>query len=72
MVNTSKLRQIFPLRENTLRHVVEGDGRYPRALTPSEQIKTPFLLDILPYWQSKKIYLCRFKSSNDINGNICG
>ena len=27
--------QIFPLRENTLRHVVEGDGRYPRAMTPS-------------------------------------
>ena len=36
MVNTAELRQIFPLRENTLRHVVEGDGRYPRAMTPSE------------------------------------
>ena len=24
------------MRENTLRHVVEGDGRYPRAMTPSE------------------------------------
>ena len=36
MVNTAELRQIFPLRENTLRHVVEGDGRrYPRAMTPS-------------------------------------
>ena len=36
MVNTAELRQIFPLRGNTLRHVVEGDGRYPRAMTPSE------------------------------------
>ena len=36
MVNTAELRLIFPLRENTLRHVVEGDGRYPRAMTPSE------------------------------------
>ena len=35
-VNTAELRQIFPLRENTLRHVVEGDGRYPRAMTPSD------------------------------------
>ena len=35
MVNTAELRQISPLRENTLRHVVEGDGRYPRAMTPS-------------------------------------
>ena len=34
-VDTAELRQIFPLRENTLRHVVEGDGRYPRAMTPS-------------------------------------
>ena len=38
MVNTAELRQIFPLRGNTLRHVVEGDGRYPRAMTPSEQV----------------------------------
>ena len=36
MVNTAELRQIFPLRVNTLRHVVEGDGRYPRAMTPSD------------------------------------
>ena len=35
MVNTAELRQILPLRENTLCHVVEGDGRYPRAMTPS-------------------------------------
>ena len=28
-------KKIFPLRENTLRHVVEGDGRYRRAMTPS-------------------------------------
>ena len=35
MVNIAELRQIFPLRENTLRHVVEGDSRYPRAMTPS-------------------------------------
>ena len=35
MVNTAELRQIFPLRGNTLRHVVESDGRYPRAMTPS-------------------------------------
>ena len=35
MVNTAELSQIFPLRGNTLRHVVEGDGRYPRAMTPS-------------------------------------
>ena len=35
MVNTAELIQIFPLRKNTLRHVVEGDGRYPRAMTPS-------------------------------------
>ena len=35
MVNTAELRQIFPLRENTFRHIVEGDGRYPRAMTPS-------------------------------------
>ena len=38
MVNTAELRQIFPLRENTLRHVVEGDGRYPRAMTPSAKV----------------------------------
>ena len=38
MVNTAELRQIFPLRGNTLRHVVEGDGRYPRAMTPSVAI----------------------------------
>ena len=37
MVNTAELRQIFPLRKNTLRHVVEGDGRYPRAMTPRGQ-----------------------------------
>ena len=37
MVNTAELRQIFPLRGNTLRHVVEGDGRYPRAMTPSAE-----------------------------------
>ena len=36
MVNTAELRKIFPLHENTLRHVVEGDGRYPRAITPSD------------------------------------
>ena len=36
MVNTAEVRQMFPLRENTLRHVVEGDGRYPRAMTPSD------------------------------------
>ena len=35
MVNTAELKQIFPLRVNTLRHVVDGDGRYPRAMTPS-------------------------------------
>ena len=35
MVNTAELRQIFPLREKTPRHVVERDGRYPRAMTPS-------------------------------------
>ena len=35
-VNTAELRQIFPLRENTLRHVVEGDGRYPHSMTPSD------------------------------------
>ena len=34
IVNIAESRQIFPLRENTLRHVVEGDGRYPRAMTP--------------------------------------
>ena len=38
MVNTAELRQIFPLRGNTLRHVVEGDGRYPRAMTPSDLV----------------------------------
>ena len=38
MVNTAELRQIFPLRKNTLRHVVEGDGRYPRAMTPSDHM----------------------------------
>ena len=38
MVNTAELRQIFPLRENTLRHVVEGDGRYPLAMTPSDLV----------------------------------
>ena len=36
IVNTAESRQIFPLCENTLRHVVEGDGRYPRAMTPSD------------------------------------
>ena len=35
MVNIAELWQIFPLRENTLRHVVEGDGRYPRTMTSS-------------------------------------
>ena len=39
IVNIAESRQIFPLRENTLRHVVEGDGRYPRAMTPSEEGK---------------------------------
>ena len=34
MVNTTELRQIFPRHENMLRHVVEGDGSYPRAMTP--------------------------------------
>ena len=38
MVNTAELRQISPLREITLRHVVEGDGRYPRAMTPSARV----------------------------------
>ena len=41
MVNTAELRQIFPLRGNTLRHVVEGDGRYPRAMTPSDKWRLP-------------------------------
>ena len=41
MVNTAELRQIFPLCENTLRHVVEGDGRYPRAMTPSADGEQP-------------------------------
>ena len=27
------------LCENTLRYIVEGDGRYPRAMTPSEIVK---------------------------------
>ena len=36
MSNTADLRQIFPLCENMLRHVVKGDGRYPRAMTPSD------------------------------------
>ena len=36
MVDTTELRQIFQLRKNTLRHVVEGDGRYPRAMTPND------------------------------------
>ena len=35
MFNTADLRQIIPLCENMLRHVVEGDGRYPRTMTPS-------------------------------------
>ena len=35
MVYTAELRQTFPLRENPLRHAVEGDSRYPRAMTPS-------------------------------------
>ena len=43
MVNTTELRQISPLRENTLRHVVEGDGRYPRAMTPS--VLTPLQIE---------------------------
>ena len=34
MVTTSEFRLFFPRRENMLRHVVEGDGRYPRAMTP--------------------------------------
>ena len=45
IVNTAESRQIFPLRENTLRHVVEGDGRYPRAMTPSAVVFT-FLFDL--------------------------
>ena len=39
MVNIAESRQIFPLRENTLRHVVESDGRYPRAMTPSALVQ---------------------------------
>ena len=35
MDKTPKLRQNFPLREITFRHVVEGKGRYPRSMTPS-------------------------------------
>ena len=35
MVNTTELRLIFPLRKNKLRHVVECDGSYPRAMTPN-------------------------------------
>ena len=31
----AELRQIFPLFENTLRHIVEGNGRYPRAMNLS-------------------------------------
>ena len=38
MVNIAELREIFPLRENKLRHVVEGDGLYPRAMTPSDDM----------------------------------
>ena len=48
IVNTAELRQIFPLRENTLRHVVEGDGRYPRAMTPSE---------LTAHWSGSNLYL---------------
>ena len=33
MANTAELRQIFPLRVNTLRHVVEGDGHITILLT---------------------------------------
>ena len=36
MVITAEFKQFFPLRENTFRHVVESDGRYPRAMTPSD------------------------------------
>ena len=37
VVNTAELRQTFPLRENALRHVVEGDAatlvRWPPSVT---------------------------------------
>ena len=48
MVNTAELRQIFLLLENTLRHVVEGDGRYPRAMTPSVVIMCAYYGEIPP------------------------
>ena len=45
MVNTAELKQIFPLPGNTFRHVVEGDGRYPRAMTPSDFVR----YSLIPY-----------------------
>ena len=57
MVNTAELRQIFPLRENTLRHVVEGDGRYPRAMTPSAVNGDENLNIEMNIFGTKKIYI---------------
>ena len=59
MVSIAELRQIFPLRENTLRHVVEGDGRYPRAMNPSALeawIHTWYCVDIVTMsWNHHKV-----------------
>ena len=64
MVNTAELRQIFPLRENTLRHVVEGDGRYPRATTPSDHGATLVLKTYLELQVHRWVSLqfCQFSS----------
>ena len=60
MVNTAELRQIFPLRENTLRHVVEGDGRYPRAMTPSDNGLCSVSMSFIGVYSSAYIthYVC--------------
>ena len=70
MVNTAELRQIFPLHENTFRHVVEGDGRYPRAMTPSEIC----ICDQAALWMVLSVCLSLTpfsQPSSYVNGSVC-
>ena len=50
MVNTAELRQIFRLRDNTLRHVVEGDGHYPSSMTLSDGATKSYMPGVILKW----------------------
>ena len=52
------LRQTFPLRETTLRHVAEVDGRYLRAMTPNDYVyEMNNSSKIVPYKESDHMHL---------------